>query len=153
MQANQQRFHRSNFGYTNGSLVGGGLCDPVPLLPQRKPDILCEFNPGLNERPTENQGWIGCTLCIIGSVVLALNAPEEQSVTTIASFKRLFLAPGFLVWASILIIVSLVLIFYAVPRWGKKTMMVYISICSLIGGISVSCTQGLGASIVATIGG
>jgi hypothetical protein len=102
---------------------------------------------------TDVQGWIGCTLCIIGSVVLALNAPEEQSVTTIASFKRLFLAPGFLVWASILIVISLVLIFYAVPRWGKKTMMVYISICSLIGGISVSCTQGLGASIVATIGG
>jgi uncharacterized membrane protein len=102
---------------------------------------------------TDEQGWIGCTLCIIGSVVLALNAPEEQSVTTIASFKRLFLAPGFLVWAAILIVISLVLIFYAVPRWGKKTMMVYISICSLIGGISVSCTQGLGASIVATIGG
>lgn len=101
----------------------------------------------------EPQGWIGCTLCIIGSVILALNAPEEQSVTTIEGFKRLFLAPGFLVWASLLIIVSLVLIFYAVPRWGKKTMMVYISICSLIGGISVSCTQGLGASIVSTIGG
>lgn len=102
---------------------------------------------------SSRQGWIGCTLCIIGSVVLALNAPEEQSVTTIAGFKRLFLSPGFLVWASLLIVISLVLIFYAVPRWGKKTMMVYISICSLIGGISVSCTQGLGASIVSTIDG
>ena len=30
-------------------------------------------------------------------------------------------------------------------------MMPYISICSLVGGISVSCTQGLGASIVTSI--
>lgn len=32
-------------------------------------------------------------------------------------------------------------------------MLVYISVCSLIGGLSVSCTQGLGAAIVTTIGG
>jgi hypothetical protein len=31
--------------------------------------------------------------------------------------------------------------------------MPYIAVCSLIGGISVSCTQGLGASIVTSIQG
>lgn len=99
------------------------------------------------------QGWIGCTLCILGATILALNAPEQQSVTTIEGFKRLFLAPGFLVWGSLCILVSLFLMFYGGPRWGKKHMMVYIGICSLIGGVSVSCTQGVGASIVTSIGG
>ncbi|WVQ83683.1 hypothetical protein IAT38_005826 [Cryptococcus sp. DSM 104549] len=98
-------------------------------------------------------GWIGCTLCIMGAVILALNAPEEQSVTTINGFKHLFLSVGFLVWASLLIAGSLVLVFFVAPRWGKKSMLPYISICSLIGGISVSCTQGLGASIVTSIQG
>jgi len=32
-------------------------------------------------------------------------------------------------------------------------MLVYLSICSLIGGLSVVATQGLGAAIVAQIGG
>ncbi|OCF34265.1 hypothetical protein I317_02477 [Kwoniella heveanensis CBS 569] len=98
-------------------------------------------------------GWIGCTLCIIGAVILALNAPEQQSVTTINEFKKYFLSVGFLVWASLLIAGSLVIVFFVAPRWGKKSMLPYISICSLIGGISVSCTQGLGASIVTSIQG
>ncbi|KAL7424519.1 hypothetical protein Q5752_000203 [Cryptotrichosporon argae] len=98
-------------------------------------------------------GWVGCTLCIIGSVILALNAPEEQSVTTIAGFKALFLSVGFLVWAGICIAAALVVIFYVAPRWGKTNMMPYISVCSIIGGISVSCTQGLGASIITSVQG
>ena len=32
-------------------------------------------------------------------------------------------------------------------------MLVYLSVCSLIGGLSVVATQGLGAAIVAQIGG
>lgn len=68
-------------------------------------------------------------------------------------FRALFIAPGFLVWMSLCLVVSGVLIFYAGPRWGRTHMLVYISICSLIGGISVSCTQGIGASIVTSIQG
>lgn len=99
------------------------------------------------------QGWIGCILCIIGATILALNAPEQQSVTTIAAFKKLFLSPGFLVWGSLCIVISLGVVFFVAPRWGKTNMMPYIGVCSLIGGVSVSCTQGLGASIVTSIGG
>jgi len=105
--------------------------------------------PGL----TDSQGWIGCILCIIGATILALNAPQEQSVTTINAFKHLFLSVGFLVWGSLLIAASLIIVFFVAPKYGKKNMMPYISICSLVGGISVSCTQGLGASIVTSIQG
>lgn len=48
---------------------------------------------------------------------------------------------------------SLVVVFYVAPRWGKRNMMPYISVCSLIGGISVSCTQGLGSAIITSIQG
>ncbi|QRW11036.1 Magnesium transporter NIPA [Ceratobasidium sp. AG-Ba] len=98
-------------------------------------------------------GWIGCIQCIIGSIVIALNAPEEQSVTTIAGFKHLFLAPGFLSFGSVVIVAALVIIFFVAPKYGKQSMLWYILVCSLIGGLSVSCTQGLGASIVTSIRG
>jgi uncharacterized membrane protein len=98
-------------------------------------------------------GKLGCFLCIVGATIIALNGPAEQSVTTIKEFQRLFLAPGFLVFGSVVIICSLVLIFFVAPKFGKKNMLVYISICSMIGGLSVSCTQGLGAAIVTSING
>ncbi len=41
--------------------------------------------------------------------------------------------------------------FYA--RYGKTNMLWYISVCSMIGGISVSVTTGLGAAIVETARG
>ncbi|KAG9045505.1 hypothetical protein FS837_006167 [Tulasnella sp. UAMH 9824] len=41
-------------------------------------------------------GWIGCFLCIVGSIIIALNGPQEQAVETIKEFQKLFFAPGFL---------------------------------------------------------
>lgn len=106
----------------------------------------------LNERLTLF-GWIGCFQCIVGSIIIALNAPQQQSVSTISAFKSLFLAPWFLAYGGACIAVALVIIFFVAPKYGKKSMLWYISVCSLIGGISVSCTQGLGACIVTTVRG
>jgi len=106
----------------------------------------------LNER-LSFFGWIGCALCIVGSTTIALNGPQEQTVSTIPDFQNLFLAPGFLVYGSLAIASALVIIFFFAPRYGKKNMLWYIMICSVIGGLSVSCTQGLGAAIVTSIRG
>ena len=56
-----------------------------------------------------------------------------------------------MVYGGIAIVISLILVFYCGPRWGKKNMLVYISVCSLIGSISVVFTQGLGSAIVHSI--
>lgn len=56
-------------------------------------------------------------------------------------------------WAGLCIVGSVFVVVWVAPRWGKKNMMPYISVCSLIGGISVSCTQGLGAAIITSIQG
>ncbi|KAF8649136.1 hypothetical protein AX16_005999 [Volvariella volvacea WC 439] len=103
----------------------------------------------LNER-LSFFGWLGCGLCILGSVIIALNGPKEASVGQIREFQKLFLAPGFLAWTGVLIAASLVIIFYFARRYGKKSMLWYISVCSMIGGLSVSVTTGLGAAIVQT---
>ncbi|CAO3609564.1 unnamed protein product [Mucor hiemalis] len=98
------------------------------------------------------QGKIGCLQCILGAIMIVLHAPEQsQADTTIETFKHLVLSVGFLVYGGLAIVISLILVFYCGPRWGKKNMLVYISICSLIGSISVVFTQGLGSAIVHSI--
>lgn len=98
-------------------------------------------------------GKVGCFSCIIGSVVIAMNAPEQSSVNDIQDMQHYVIAPGFLSYAGVIIVGCAFLAFWAGPRYGKKNMFVYISICSLIGGLSVVATQGLGAAILAQIRG
>jgi uncharacterized membrane protein len=98
-------------------------------------------------------GKVGCFLCIIGSVVIVMNAPAESSAATIQEMQQFVIAPGFLSYAGVVIVACVFVALWAGPRYGKKSMLVYLSICSLIGGLSVVATQGLGAAIVAQIGG
>jgi uncharacterized membrane protein len=98
-------------------------------------------------------GKVGCLNCIIGSVVIAMHAPSQSAVSNIQGMKDYVVAPGFLSFAGLIIVVSVVLAFWAGPKYGKQNMFVYITICSLIGGLSVVATQGLGAAVIAQIGG
>jgi magnesium transporter len=98
-------------------------------------------------------GKIGCFLCIVGSTVIVLNAPQSSAVATIQQMQGYVIAPGFLTYAGVIIVGSAIAAFYAGPRWGKKNMLVYISICSWVGGLSVVAIQGLGAAVIAQAGG
>lgn len=98
-------------------------------------------------------GKVGCFNCIIGSVVIVINAPEQSAVANIQDMKKLVISPGFLSYAGVVIVACVVVALWLGPKYGKKSMMVYLSICSLIGGLSVVATQGLGAAIVAQIAG
>ncbi|KAL2872737.1 DUF803 domain membrane protein [Aspergillus lucknowensis] len=98
-------------------------------------------------------GQVGCFTCILGSVVIALNAPEQSSVADIQEMQGYVIAPGFLTYAGVIIVGCAVTAIWAGPRYGKRSMFVYISICSLIGGLSVVATQGLGAAFLAQING
>lgn len=98
-------------------------------------------------------GKVACFLCIVGAVIIVLNAPTESSVANIQEMQHYVIAPGFLSYAGVIILASIFLAFWAGPRYGKKNMFTYISICSWVGGLSVVATQGLGAAIVAQVGG
>lgn len=98
-------------------------------------------------------GKVGCFMCIVGSVVIVMNAPAQSSAGTIQEMKHFVIAPGFLSYAGVVIIGCVFVALWAGPRYGKKSMLVYLTICSLIGGLSVVATQGLGAAIVTQAGG
>jgi magnesium transporter len=98
-------------------------------------------------------GKVGCFQCIIGSIIIVMNAPEQSAVANIQEMKDYVIHPGFLTYAGVVIVGCTFVAFWAGPRYGKKSMLVYLSICSLIGGLSVVATQGLGSAIVAQAGG
>lgn len=74
-------------------------------------------------------GWISSIQCLLGASILALNGPEEQSVSTIEGFKHLFLAPWFLAYGGVVLVVAAFLALYAAPKWGHKSMMPYLVSC------------------------
>jgi drug/metabolite transporter (DMT)-like permease len=98
-------------------------------------------------------GKVGCFNCIIGSIVIVLNAPEQSAVADIQEMQHFVIAPGFLSYAGVVIVACTFIALWVAPRYGKKSMLVYLTICSLIGGLSVVATQGLGSAIVAQVGG
>ncbi len=98
-------------------------------------------------------GIVGCVLCILGAVNISLNIPSSSAVKDIQDMQQYVLKPGILVYGGIVILSSVFLAVWAGPRYGNKNVMVYLSICSLVGGLSVVATQGLGSAILAQIGG
>ncbi|KAJ6172388.1 hypothetical protein N7470_001455 [Penicillium chermesinum] len=98
-------------------------------------------------------GKVGCFSCIIGSIVIAMNAPEQSSVSDIQEMQHFAISPGFLSYTGVILVGAAFTALWVGPRYGKKSMFVYISICSMVGGLSVVCTQGLGSAILAWING
>ncbi|KAK4044087.1 magnesium transporter NIPA-domain-containing protein [Parachaetomium inaequale] len=98
-------------------------------------------------------GKVACFLCIVGSVVIVMNAPTSSSVSNIQEMQGYVIHPAFLTYAGVVIVGSAIVAFWLGPKYGNKNMLVYISICSWVGGLSVVATQGLGAAIIAQAGG
>lgn len=94
-------------------------------------------------------GKVACALCLVGASIIVVNAPSQKAVSTIQEMQGFVISPGFLAYAGTLIVICVCIIIWVAPRYGAKSMLVYLSVCSLIGSLSVVATQGLGAAIVA----
>ncbi|XP_074085602.1 magnesium transporter NIPA3 [Macrotis lagotis] len=100
----------------------------------------------LNER-LNIHGKIGCMLSILGSTVMVIHAPKEEEVTSLHDMEIKLRDPAFISFAVVVIVVCLVLIVIVAPKKGQTNILIYISICSVIGVFSVSCVKGLGIAI------
>ncbi|KAM4052996.1 magnesium transporter NIPA2-like [Anomaloglossus baeobatrachus] len=92
-------------------------------------------------------GKIGCLLSILVSTVMVIYAPQEEEIENLNEISIKLADTGFLHFATGVVIVSLILIFVVAPTHGQSNILVYISICSVIGALSVSCMKGLGIAI------
>lgn len=74
-------------------------------------------------------------------------------LSSLHHYMCLYLSKGFLVYSILVIITTVLMIWKAVPRWGKSKVMVYVSISSLIGSLSVMTIKAFGIAMRLTIEG
>ncbi|OON15332.1 hypothetical protein X801_08868 [Opisthorchis viverrini] len=92
-------------------------------------------------------GKLGCVVCLLGSTLIVLHAPKEQPVETLLQMRMNFTEPAFLIYASSVAILNVLLIFVAGPRIGKSNPLVYVVISASLGSISVMACKGLGLAL------
>ncbi|XP_071454956.1 magnesium transporter NIPA2 [Hetaerina americana] len=98
-------------------------------------------------------GKLGCVLCIIGSTVIVLHSPKEVEVENLQVLQEYAQAPGFIAYVSVIILVALFFALYLSPRQGHSSVLIYITVCSAIGSLSVMSCKGVGLALKSTLMG
>ncbi|KAL2639022.1 hypothetical protein AAZV13_06G145700 [Glycine max] len=126
------------------------LVTPLGALSIIVSAVLAHFM--LNEK-LQKMGMLGCLLCIVGSTVIVLHAPQEKPLSSVEEIWQLALQPAFLLYTASTIAVAFFLILYCAPRFGQTNILVYIGICSIIGSLTVMSIKAIGIAIRLTIEG
>ncbi|RLN23868.1 hypothetical protein C2845_PM07G30130 [Panicum miliaceum] len=126
------------------------LVTPLGALSIIVSAVLAHFT--LNEK-LRRVGVLGCGLCIVGSTMIILHAPQERTPSSVEQIWHLATQPSFLCYAAIAVGVSLFLMLYCAPRYGQTNIIVYVGICSVIGSLTVMSIKAVGIAIKLTIEG
>nr|CAD1821952.1 unnamed protein product [Ananas comosus var. bracteatus] len=106
----------------------------------------------LNER-LQGLGVLGCVMCIAGSVVIVIHAPQERPITSVQEIWSLATQPAFLLYVASVVVLVFVLAFHFAPRRGHSNVLIFTGICSLMGSLSVMSVKALGTSLKLTFEG
>lgn len=109
-------------------------------------------------------GRIGCAICLIGSVIIVLHAPPDTEIETVDEILNYALQPGrhlrtfrltlgFLFYCTFVAVFASIMIYRVAPIYGKKNPLIYISICSTVGSVSVMSIKGFGIALKLTFAG
>ncbi|AET38398.1 uncharacterized protein Ecym_2689 [Eremothecium cymbalariae DBVPG len=98
-------------------------------------------------------GKLGCGICLLGSIIIILHAPSDKEISTVEEILEYARQPAFVFYTIIVISFALFMIYQVVPKHGNKNPMVYISICSTIGSISVMAIKAFGIAVKLTLSG
>ncbi|KAJ4844372.1 hypothetical protein Tsubulata_029739 [Turnera subulata] len=126
------------------------LVTPLGALSIIVSAVLAHF---LLKEKLQKMGMLGCLLCIVGSTVIVLHAPEERSLTSVEEIWGLAIQPAFLLYTASAVAVALFLILYCAPRFGQTNILIYIGICSIIGSLTVMSVKAIGIAIKLTLDG
>lgn len=98
-------------------------------------------------------GKLGSAICLIGAVVIVLHAPADEDIQTIDQILHYAIQPGFLLYAIAVVVFALIMIYKVAPVHGKKNALIYLSICSTVGSISVMSVKAFGIALKLTFAG
>ncbi|CAI9271410.1 unnamed protein product [Lactuca saligna] len=98
-------------------------------------------------------GVVGCALCLVGSTVIVLHAPQETQVDSVKQVWFFATEPRFLVYAVLVLVFVGVLIYRYVPLYGGTHLVIYVGICSLMGSLTVMCVKAVGIAMKLSFSG
>ncbi|KAI3324070.1 DUF803-domain-containing protein [Xylariaceae sp. AK1471] len=98
-------------------------------------------------------GKLGSALCLLGAVIIMLHAPPDEDIQTVDKILEYALRPAFLIYALSVSVFTFVMIYKVVPLYSKKNPLVYVSICSLVGSVSIMAIKAFGIALKLTFGG
>lgn len=98
-------------------------------------------------------GVLGCVMCIVGSVIIVLHAPQEHAITSVEQIWSMATQTAFLVYIALVLVLVFILCFHFAPSCGNTNVMVFTGICSLMGSLTVMSVKALGTSLKLTFEG
>jgi hypothetical protein len=118
-------------------------------------------------------GKIGCAICLIGSVIIVLHAPPDKEVESVEEILNLALqpgtfylyfqsrscdrdwqsGPGFLFYCAFCVVFCIFMIYKIAPKYGRKNPLIYLSICSTAGSVSIMFIKAFGIALKMTFAG
>lgn len=98
-------------------------------------------------------GRLGSAICLIGAVIIVLHAPPDEDIQTIDQILHYAIQPGFLLYAFAVTVFAVVMIYKVAPVHGKKNALIYLSICSTVGSVSVMSVKAFGIALKLTFAG
>lgn len=98
-------------------------------------------------------GKMGCAICLMGSVIIVLHAPPDKEIETVDEILAYATRPAFLFYSFLVTAYALFMIYKIVPKYGHTNPMIYISICSSVGSISVMSIKAFGIALKLTFAG
>lgn len=98
-------------------------------------------------------GKLGSALCLMGAGIIVLHAPPDKDIQTTDEILHFAIQPGFLIYATVVTVYAVVAIYRIAPKYGKTNPMYYLSICSLVGSVSVMAIKAFGIALKLTFAG
>ncbi|KAJ1728050.1 hypothetical protein LPJ61_004246 [Coemansia biformis] len=98
-------------------------------------------------------GKAGCALCLMGSVVVVLNAPRDGDIESIEQIMHMVMQPPFLAYAVVSVSFLVFMIARIAGRYGQHNPLVYLSICSIAGSMTVTACKAFGIALKLTFAG
>ncbi|XP_050238840.1 probable magnesium transporter NIPA6 isoform X1 [Mercurialis annua] len=106
----------------------------------------------LNEK-LHKLGVLGCVMCIAGSIIIVIHAPQEHPITSVQEIWTMATQTAFLLYVASVIVLVVILIFHFSPLCGHSNVLVFTGICSLMGSLSVMSVKALGTALKLTFEG
>ncbi|KAL2164256.1 hypothetical protein VTH06DRAFT_3472 [Thermothelomyces fergusii] len=98
-------------------------------------------------------GKLGSAICLIGAVIIVLHAPPDEEIETVDQILNYAIQPGFLFYSLAVCIFAVVMIYKVAPVYGRRNPLIYLSICSTVGSISVMAVKAFGIALKLTFAG